>query len=191
MSVPEGALGAWRVERFTVSPEEARYGRLRASLGHPREWIEAGEYTRLTRGGSVVMSDTPAEWSDLRRVIRECEGAERVLIHGLGLGLLLTALRCRVDVVEIDRDVVRLVGPHYRKLLGDRLSLVVGDAMTWKPPRGMKWDVVYHDIWDVVSGANLPQIKVLHRRFAKRARWWQGSWAEAEVRRLDWAERSL
>ena len=66
VDIPEGQSGDWKVEKFTVSEEEAKLNNLRAAFSFSdrgRE-IEPGEYTRLRRNGVVVLSDTPAEIRD-------------------------------------------------------------------------------------------------------------------------------
>lgn len=188
--VPEGASGAWTVDRFI-----AQEG--------PRAWecslygrdVEIGAtYTRLMRRGAnslrdvVVMSDTPAEFSDhtaLFAAVRRL-GARNVLIHGLGLGCALRAVLAeptvqRVDVVEMSKDVVKLVGPTFK---GDtRVHIHLGDCMVHKFPSTRRWDVAWHDIWDTISDDNLPAMKRLKLRYARKVTW-QGCWAQEMARRM-------
>lgn len=90
--VPEGKSGDWKVEKFTVSEEEARFNNARAmfSFSSRGRFIEAGEYTRLMKENTVVMSDTPAELDDHRWFISHAHG--NVLINGLGLGVVVQGL---------------------------------------------------------------------------------------------------
>jgi hypothetical protein len=167
VDVPEGASGEWRVERFVVGDEDARWSALRAAVtGRGRE-VYPGTYTRLMRGSVLVMSDTPAEVSDHREAIRRAHG--RVLIHGLGLGMVLKAMLAReqverVDVVEVSEDVIRLVAPTYTA--DPRVHIHHGDAITFRFPAGQAFDVVWHDIWDYICADNLPEM----RRAAPQAR---------------------
>ena len=184
VTVPEGARGPWRVERFEIDKKGADWHNMLTSFqpGMGRRLVEPGTYTRLLRGNTVVMSDTSAEQHDHTYAFYQATG--RVLIHGLGLGMFLGAVLrkpevTQVTVVEIDADVIALVGPHYQQMAdaqGKTLEIIRADALTWKPPKGARWDVAWHDIWDDICSDNLPAMKRLHRRYGRRAGW-QGSWA--------------
>lgn len=188
VDVPEGTVGSATVERFEVSKEGAAIENIRAMYGGGRS-IRPGTYTRLMVNGSLWMSDTPAELSDHRIMIgrvRSCDGAT-VLMHGLGLGVTLNAAllagAAHVTAVEKSSDVLALVGPHWCERWGeDRVELIHDDALTWQPPRGARWDVVWHDIWANICSDNLPEMRRLHRRFGRRAGW-QGSWCRHECER--------
>ena len=177
VSVPEGVSGKWRVERFTVTEEAAALERIRSIFNGGRG-VPAGTYTRLTRGGEVVMSDTPDEISDHLHAIHRAHG--HVLINGLGLGMVLQAVLRkpeveRATVVDNSADVIALVGPHYQAMFGDRLTIIEADALEYKPPKGSRFGVVWHDIWDGICSDNLPDMKALHRRYGRLTEW-QGSW---------------
>ena len=110
VDLPEGRVGDWSVERFTVSKDEAMFDAIR-SLGRS---VLPGTYTRLMRGRTVVMSDTPAEKRDHMGAVRRAEGD--VLVAGLGLGMAVAAMlnrpevRC-VTVIEQAQEVIDLVAP--------------------------------------------------------------------------------
>ena len=201
VSVPEGAVGGWSVRRFVITETYARqYNDFhRAQWGAEARTIEPGVYTGLYGpGGDPWMSDAHAEQVDHQPAIRRIErlGAGGcVLLNGLGLGLVLqAALRrgsrgihavgvARVDVVEIQPEVVQLVAPHYRAMAartGVELNIIQGDALTYRFPPGQQWDVAWHDIWPGVSADNIPTMSRLHRRYGRRARW-QGSWCRDEA----------
>lgn len=193
VTIPEGELDGMRVRRFIVSDRDASFSFLRGG----GRGVPAGLYTRLTSGGVFWMSDTPAEWRDHRPAVSQIrrEGAKRVLINGLGIGMVLkAALACEhvehVDVVEKDPRVVALVGPHY--LTDPRVAIHTADAyaVTW--PTGTTWDVAWHDIWPDLCTDNLPLMSKLHRRYGRRVSW-QGSWGrklleahKAREKRSDW-----
>jgi hypothetical protein len=181
VSIPEGQSGVWRVETFTVSESEAKFENLRAMFGGGRP-IAAGRYTRLMRGGYLVMSDTPAEMRDHYVPVLQAKGS--VLITGLGLGMVAAAILRRdgvadVTVIEKSPDVIALVAPH---MSDPRLTIIEADAYTWRPPKGKRYDVVWHDIWDDICADNLDGMARLHRKYARRCEW-QGSWAERLCRR--------
>lgn len=207
VDVPEGACGAWRIERFEITEQEAAFSRVRAALGRSRELVDAGIYTKLVGPTGLFMSDTPTEISDHLGFIYRAKG--RVLIHGLGLGMAAAAcLRkpevTHVTVIEKAQEVIDLVGPWLAcvaageplatlrddvaarlarsEIHAPRLSVLCDDAFTWKPPRGERWDVVWHDVWQDLSPDNLPEMHRLHRRFGRRCGW-QESWGRAEAER--------
>jgi hypothetical protein len=184
VTVPEGEADGMRVERFTFDPHTVQ-GIRYAMAGRA---IPAGTYTRLMESGSIWMSDTPAEKSDhWEAVNRIREGqARRVLINGLGLGMVLTAALSyghvqHVDVVERDPRVIELVGPHYQA--DPRVNIVHGDAFEiarrgWAP--GRRWDVGWSDIWPELNTDDLIQHAVLNRSYGRRCTWHE-CWAHDEL----------
>ena len=188
VTVPEGTKGAWCVERFEVSKRDADFENMRSIFGGGR-YIRPGIYTRLTRHGHVVMSDTPAEKSDhLSPVLR---ASNHCLVNGLGLGMVVNAMLLKpevtkVTVVERSEDVIALVAPHYLSQYGDRVNIVLADAFAYKPTG--QYDVVWHDIWDNICSDNLEQMTKLKRKYGRRAQW-QGCWCEYETRRYARAGR--
>lgn len=105
-------------------------------------------------------------------------GHGEALINGLGIGMVLKNVLLKdeveeVTVVERSADVIALVAPHYRD---PRVTVVHADAMEYAPPKGKRFDAVWHDIWTFVCADNLPQMHRLHRRYGRRAAW-QGSWS--------------
>lgn len=132
-----------------------------------------------------VMSDTPAEIEEHRHAIENATG--RVLIHGLGLGVLVSALLAKpdvrhIDVVEIDREVIGLTGHYYSD--NPRVRIWRGDCLTKRWSKGARWNYVWHDIWSDISSRNLDPDEAEHGisygmlfdLFADRADM-QGAWA--------------
>jgi len=186
VDVPEGVSGGWAVERFSVTPEQESFQQLRCALNpqRPARIVPAGEYTRLVRNGNVVMSDTPDEIRDHLEPMGRARGL--CLVNGLGLGVVVQGMLRMVDVervtvVERSGDVIRLVAPHYQERYGDRVEIVHADAFAWRPPRGVRYDVVWHDVWDDICADNLPEMARLKRRYASKAVW-QGCWCQDECR---------
>lgn len=182
VEVPEGVSGSWRVEKFVIredDPDLAIY----ALHGRP---VEPGTYTRLIHieAAAPMMSDTFHEINDSLHFINLARG--KVLINGLGLGVVVKALLkkpevLRIDVVELEQDIIDLVAPTYRK--DSRFSVYHGDAFTFRFPKDATWDFAWHDIWPVIRTDNLPEITRLKRRYAKKAGY-QESWVERELRDL-------
>lgn len=188
VTVPEGECSGLRVERFTVPKNSIESLRL---FMQGRD-CPPGDYTRLVDGRVLWMSDTPAEKRDHYEPLVKMAAlkARRVLINGLGLGMVLAATLSldhvgHVDVVESDERVIKLVGPHYE---GPRVTIHHADAYeqarSWPP--GTRWDVAWHDIWPSMTEDNLPEMARLHRSYGRRVEW-QGSWGktflESERRR--------
>lgn len=180
VSVPEGKKGNWSIEKFTVSVEDAKSFNVRASFRDGR-LIHEGDYTQLKSNNEVMMSDTPSEIMDHNVAINKAK--DHVLINGLGLGMVLQACLLKEEVthctvVEIDQDVIDLVEPHYREMFGDKFTIICADALDYKPPRGSRYGMVWHDI----CADNLPEMIKLKKKYGRRADW-QGCWCENIVRR--------
>lgn len=188
VNVPEGSRGKWTVSKFTVSEEDAKFSALRAAI-KGRGYVSAGTYTQLTcQGRGIVMSDTPDERRDHYVAVRMA--CDHVLINGLGLGMVLGAILkkekmgvksvSKVTVVELDADVIELVGPTYAN--DSRVEIVHASAFDYQPPKGVEYGAVWHDVWDSICGDNLPEMTKLKRKYGRRADW-QGCWGEYETRR--------
>lgn len=184
VSVPEGAAGEWYVRRFVVDEDAAMRTSFRAAAQGGRGSVPAGTYTGLYHGTELWMSDTPDEISDHLDFIFQAHG--NVLVHGLGLGMGVAAVLAKPEVrsvlvVEIAKEVINLVAPHLQAKYGSKLSVLHGDALIWPIPKGAKWDVAWHDIWENISEDNLEAMTKLHRRFGRRVKW-QGSWQKENLR---------
>jgi spermidine synthase len=100
------------------------------------------------------------------------------VINGLGLGVCLKAILEKteiesVTVIEKSKDVINLVEPSF--LDDPRVTIIHADALEWKAPRNVKYDFVWHDIWDDICTNNLETMGTLHRKYARRSGW-QDSW---------------
>lgn len=223
----EASYGRWKVVRFNVNEEDVALNTYAAMHeGAPtserrramqlRNVIPVGEYVSLkrhattqeveqkpellhTRGGPwvPVMSDTPAEIGGHAHAIENATG--RVLVHGLGLGCIVSALLAKddvtfIDVVEIDPDVRALTGVYYK---GDpRVGIRPGDALSYHWPANARWDYAWHDIWTHISSRNLNPDEAEHGityqamfdRFDGRARM-QGAWAYEDALEMADVER--
>ena len=161
-----------------------------------------GLYTALVhQDRGLVMSDLPAEIADALPFLDYAAGQScrlRVLIAGLGLGivpawLLVHASIARIDIIEIDADVIGLItrgccekGAPNKWATDPRLHIHHGDAHTWWPSpadrrgcavhgdcvlqAGTTWQAGFFDIWDGISPSNLPSIHRLTRRVGKMCR---------------------
>lgn len=180
-----------RAKVSAVIPEGA--GSMIARL-HGEDIRDGEPITSLHVGGRLVMSDTRDEWRDHITAIHMAHG--RVLINGLGLGCYLQAILSKpdvssVDVVEIEADVIALIGPHFEA--DDRVHFHEGDAYTFKFPAGTSWDVAWHDIWADKCTDDLEKHAKLLRRYGRRVGWqacWAHEWLLHQRRRdrsMGWA----
>jgi hypothetical protein len=181
VDLPEASITPFAIQRFTVSEDAAKMGALRGMFSGGR-YTPPGTYTRLMRGGTVVMSDTPDEMRDHWEPVHRAHG--HVLINGLGLGMVLKAVLLKtevtaVTVVEISKEVIDLVAPHYDD---PRVHVVHASAFDYQPPKNVRYGAVWHDIWDYICGDNLPEMTRLKRKYGRRADW-QGCWCEHQCRR--------
>ncbi len=188
--VPTGKAGAAEVTHFTVSEFDSRMTMLNRNPSINS--VPAGRYARLTVRGQIQMTDTRMERRTNSAVIRESHGD--VLIAGLGLGMILTAILPKpevtaVTVVEREPDVIALIEPPLRKKLkgsSRKLTVVRADIFDYKPTQ--KFDTIYFDIWPEISCDNLPQIAKLHNRFKSKLRRgegltpWMNSWMAEYLR---------
>lgn len=180
--VPNGISGNWKIETFTVSAEDAKRDALQGMF-HGGRCCPAGTYQSLKRNNSIIMSNTPDEISDCRSFIVNATGS--ILINGLGLGMVLGAVLSKSDithvtVIEISEDVIKLVAPTFTK--DSRVEIINADAYTWKPPRGARYEMVWHDIWDNICSDNLEDMKRLRRKYCKRTKK-QSCWCDIECMR--------
>jgi len=173
---PVGQQGRWTIDRFEVRVDLQNLRMMVMGRG-----CSPGTFTRLVRDErTIVMSDTDAEVNDFLPFVRAARG--KVLVSGLGLGCVTQALLAKenvehVTVIEIDADVIALTAPH---LACDRLTVINADAREWKPARGQKFSCGWHDIWDTISGDNLPEMQAMKQKYRRRCQWQMG-WAEREV----------
>ncbi len=182
VNIPEGRSGKWYVEKFEVKNDVEHAIFNIHSMGRS---VPVGTYTRLMYDHgwhNPMMSDTPAEMHDHATAIYKIERlGGRVLINGLGLGCILKATLSfpnveRVDVVELEQDIINLVAPSYPDL---RVHIYHADAYTIQWDKSDKWTVAWHDIWSNICSDNLAGMGKLHRKYGHRVQW-QGSWSKDE-----------
>lgn len=172
VDLPECEQDGLKVEKFTVPPNDFFNWKLGARATRP------GTYTALKINGALWMSDTDAEKKDHLPALWAMQSweAKRVLINGLGLGMVLKAALAmdhveHVDVVEIDERVINIIGPHYTK--DSRVQIHHADAYEqmsrW--PTGTRWDVGWSDIWLHASTDNLADMARLRRSYGRRTDW--------------------
>jgi hypothetical protein len=181
--VPEGQVGQAAVEHFEIDENAARWSALRDR----RLAVTEGRYARLTIQDKVWMSDTRMERTSNQAVVLHAHG--RVLIAGLGLGMLLQPILANpavteVVVIERDPDVIALVAPHFPD---PKLKVIQGDIFQWRPAKGATFNTLYFDIWPDICETALDDITKLHRTFARfkdktDPEAWMESWMMGHLR---------
>lgn len=183
--LPESQSGEVSIKHFEVGAEASNFTRLRAAInGCIRDYVPAGRYARLIVNDVLMMSDTPTEQRENLRLIQMAYGD--VLIAGLGLGMVLVPLLANpnitsITVIELSPDVIKLVAPHFAD---PRVKIIQADFLTWKAPRGARWDTIYFDIWPDINVDDMPEVTKLRRRYRRRLnpQGWMGVWAQDQRR---------
>jgi len=179
INIPDSVSGDWRIETFTV--DENDLSQKLSAIKYGRS-VPSGTYKALKRNGTTVMSNTPDEIHDFMYFFYKATGS--VLVNGLGLGVLLKALLTKLEisditVIENSPDVIKLVGGHCQD---ERVEIIQADAFQFQPPKGKRYNAVWHDIWDFICADNLPEMHRLHRKYGKRADF-QASWCRMQCER--------
>jgi hypothetical protein len=108
------------------------------------------KFTILKEGDEIWMSDSPMEYYQTNDLVTRTESG-RILIGGLGLGLITHLLARRTDITEIvvidkEPDVIKLVSPY----LSSKVKIIEGDFLTKLQElesQSEYFDTVIADIW--------------------------------------------
>jgi hypothetical protein len=180
--IPEGRKGNVEIEHLEIGNESANMLALRMLVSGKQAYTPPGKYCRLTIGKQTVMSDTKMEHDTNKAVVEHAYG--NVLIAGLGIGMILVPILAKdsvdcVTVIEANNEVIDLVAPHFTS---DKLNIVLADIFGWGPEKDSVYDTIYFDIWPVICGDNLVEMRKLERRFKKHLSegGWMDSWAKKE-----------
>lgn len=147
--------GNWRLATFDVSEDDAQRESMIATIQRrPHHALDAGTYLRLKEpNGDIVMSSTPAECWDHQEALL---AHGKVLVAGLGIGLVLGTLLAREDVteivvVELNQEVIDMVWPYYKD--NPKVTLVHQDIHTFEIDDS--FDYCWFDIWYEIQVDNL------------------------------------
>ena len=172
--VPDGVSGPWAIESFEITKEQAdHYNLWHMADKQAYHAVQPGRYKRLvlTEGEErhVVMSNTPMEV--VTNLTAAAMATGRVLINGLGLGMILHHILQKPEVTEVivverDDHVLRLVAPTFQP--NEKLVIVHADAFEYEP-EGL-FDFVWHDIWTFISDENLEQMDRLEAKYSPIAK---------------------
>lgn len=162
------------IKKFSLSASEVTMELIRNRRDY---WLVRGlkpnfEYVKLIKkGDGIMMSDTPMERNTNEAFLRKANGD--VIIFGLGLGLIVLPLLSdptikSITVVELYQDLIDKITPILKPYdKQNKLTVVQGDAFTYKPLKTAKFDTVYFDIWIAISDDNYEEQKKLERGIRK------------------------
>ena len=171
------------IEEFSVTEADSFYFNQRCQAQNlPAQCIIPGIYVHLLdkQKDEVVMSNIPAEIYDHAEICRKSHG--RVLICGLGLGMILHQLGCNdhiseIVVVEKEPEIIDMIAPAFPE---NKVTILPGDAFL-PDECGItgQFDTMFFDIWNNITSQTYsemqelsvlwmnwqsPQIQIFHRR---------------------------
>lgn len=178
--IPDGKSGNWEVSTFEITEDGAKFHNMREAIHRTNRFVTPGLYKKITRDREVIMSNTESEIQDHMKFVNKATG--NVLINGLGLGVVLEMIKDKPDVeniivVEKSKDVIDLVAPYFKD--NSKITIINADAYEYNPPKDMKFDAVWHDIWDYICEDNLEEMEVLEDKYSDITNW-QDSWCKRE-----------
>jgi hypothetical protein len=192
--IKEGTLGPWTVKHFDISKDQAAIYAI-SCYGSYEIAPHPGKYTGLFhKERGVIMSDTRQEMVHLYDFSCMLNGdmSNEVHINGLGLGIAVKIAldkRFQVEVIEIDPNVIQLVGTQLLALYPNTLTIIQADALEWLVPKHKFYAAVWHDIWDEASDDNWDQYKLLMRRYGRHTKK-QNAWGRYHILRQKREERN-
>jgi spermidine synthase len=158
--IPEGRIGNAWVEHVKITYKDSN--------------LPSGTYAVLYINNEVVMADDVTERNTNYPFVQAAHG--NVLIAGLGLGMIVHAIKDKVDkitVVEINSDVIAMVTPS----LPNEIIVINADIYNWTPSE--KYDTIYFDIWNKDVPENKLHSEYLHQKAEDWKSYpfaWVGSW---------------
>jgi len=211
-SVPPTGVGAWRIEKRWVDQTAADQGNSHDQLlhmGFRRLPLGPGLFTVLRHFNKLVMSDHLEHRLELCEPYLHAHG--RVLLNGLGMGLLLDAILgtrafvrfgTSILVTEIAPEVIQMVaepllvkhfgsfrrryrteGPSvYAEKFGLRAEVICTDAT--KIPILGHFDMIWHDIWTDYRPENFDEMRMMLRRWRHKVSGFHGCWGYETHRSL-------
>lgn len=102
------------------------------------------ELVELVDGGkSVIFNDHPVMRESYRKAFRDFGGD--ILIGGLGIGLMFSFIESftSLDIVERDKDIIKIVAPYF--VNRENVRIVGMDILEFNPTR--EYDFIYEDFY--------------------------------------------
>lgn len=139
----EGQIGDFSLQKFTINKNNYR-----AII---RDRISPGTYIRLMRKNELMMSNTDMEKNTNKEFVRKAHG--KVLIGGLGLGMIVLAIQDKPEVesivvIEKYEEVIDLVGSQLP--LNTKVKIINEDVFDYCPENDA-FNCIYMDIWSTIN----------------------------------------
>lgn len=156
----EGKIRDFSLQKFVI--DENNY---RAII---RDRIYPGTYIRLMHKDEVMMSNTNMEKDTNAEFVRKAHG--KVLIGGLGLGMILLAIQDKPEVesivvVEKHKEVIDLVGSQLP--LNSKVKIINEDVFDYCPKD--EFNCIYMDIWNWINqDIYINEMRVLLDKYTER-----------------------
>lgn len=139
--------------KITRSPLRKDFFLMEGVRGYAKYYLKKPiPVTSLKIGRETVMIDDPLQWYGMQDLARHCKG--KVMIGGLGLGLILHALQDNRDVTEIhvienNFDVIGLMSDNLPPRDKTKWQIIPADVYWYLDYRAkcQKYDTVVLDIW--------------------------------------------
>lgn len=150
--IPEGQIGMFKISHFQLDDFHVATFKLKDALDRRGECsdLTPGIYTKLSRNGSIIMSDMPMEHRSSAEFLEKARGD--VFIAGLGLNIIALQEKPEVSsivVVEKYREVIDLVYPYLP--LKKKCTVICSDIFDYIPTPTHKFQTMYFDIWDKIN----------------------------------------
>lgn len=139
-----------------------------------KRFLPPGRYMKLVEfPDKLWMSNVPAEIMDHKPFVRKAKG--NVLIIGLGIGMVLEGVLCKknvskIIVLDIEKDIIDLVSPFYRKFK-KKISFVNGDVRDQSTIENLAkdapFDSIYIDIWPKIVPETYDEMAILRGIYKK------------------------
>jgi len=133
----------------------------------------------------IVMSDSVMEKKTNLDFLNNAKG--NILVAGLGLGMILIALKDKktvekITVVEIDQNLIDLISPTLSKHIN--IDIINQDINDFDPKE--KYDTIYCDIWNNIEGDNLEEMTILYNKLkgSLSEDGWISNWRMADTIKL-------
>lgn len=138
----DGKVGDFELSHFEIGEKDF--------IAMYRMGISAGRYVKLSHKGKCVMSDTDMEKRTNSSFVINAHG--KVLIGGLGIGLILLAVQDKAEVekitvIEKNREVIDLVASQLP--LNGKVEIVNANVFDYVPSE--KYNTIYIDIWNYIN----------------------------------------
>lgn len=159
----ERDVNNWKLQKFEIKPGD---------IGAMFDGIAPGKYIRLLHDDECVMSDTNMEKRTNSEFCINAHGD--IIIGGLGIGMIVMAVQDKpevhsITVIEKNEEVIEMIASQLN--FNDKVNIICDDVFSWKPDRGVKYDMVYMDIWNYINSEIYnAEMQPLKRKYAKYLR---------------------